>query len=66
MIETALAGKVVGNTVEGRERHPIVVRCGRRWRDDEESIRNLPVTCADPRRRPAVDLRRRMFPARFP
>jgi copper/silver efflux system protein len=44
VIETALAGKVVGTTVEGRERHPIVVRCGRRWRDDEESIRNLPVT----------------------
>ena len=44
VIETALAGKVVGTTVEGRERHPIVVRCGRRWREDEESIRNLPVT----------------------
>ncbi len=44
VIETALAGKVVGSTVEGRERHPIVVRCGRRWREDEESIRNLPVT----------------------
>ena len=32
------------STVEGGERHPIVVRCGRRRRDDEESIRNLPVT----------------------
>jgi copper/silver efflux system protein len=48
LIETALAGKVVSNTVEGRERHPIVVRCGRRWRDDEESIRKLPVTARGP------------------
>ena len=44
VIETALAGKIVSTTVEGRERHPIVVRCGRAWREDEESIRNLPVT----------------------
>ena len=29
VIETALAGKVVSTTVEGRERHPVVVRCGR-------------------------------------
>jgi copper/silver efflux system protein len=48
VIETALAGKVVGTTIEGRERHPIVVRCGRRWREDEESIRNLPVTARGP------------------
>ena len=32
VIETALAGKVVTSTVEGRERHNVVVRCGRRWR----------------------------------
>ena len=44
LIETALAGKVVTSTVEGRERHPVVVRYGRAWREDEESIRNLPVT----------------------
>ncbi len=48
VIETALAGKIVGTTVEGRERHPIVVRCGRAWREDEESIRNLPVTARGP------------------
>jgi copper/silver efflux system protein len=53
LIETALAGKVVSNTIEGRERHPIVVRCGRRWRDDEESIRNLPVTARGPTSAPA-------------
>jgi Cu(I)/Ag(I) efflux system membrane protein CusA/SilA len=52
VIETALAGKVVSNTVEGRERHPITVRCGRRWRDDEESIRKLPVTAHGPARAP--------------
>ena len=48
LIETALGGKVVTRTVEGRERHPVVVRYGRAWREDEESIRNLPVT--SPRR----------------
>ena len=44
LIETALAGKVVTSTVEGRERHPVVVRYSRAWREDEESIRNLLVT----------------------
>jgi copper/silver efflux system protein len=44
LIETALGGTVVTSTVEGRERHPVVVRYGRGWREDEESIRNLLVT----------------------
>jgi copper/silver efflux system protein len=44
LIEIALGGKIVTATVEGRERHPVVVRYGRAWREDEESIRNLPVT----------------------
>ena len=35
---------MVTSTVEGRERHPVVVRYGRAWREDEESIRNLLVT----------------------
>jgi Cu(I)/Ag(I) efflux system membrane protein CusA/SilA len=43
VIETALAGKVVTSTVEGRERHPVVVRYSLAWRDDDESLRNLPV-----------------------
>jgi Cu(I)/Ag(I) efflux system membrane protein CusA/SilA len=43
VIETALAGKVVTSTVEGRERFPVVVRYSLAWRDDEESLRNLPV-----------------------
>ena len=66
VIETALAGKVASTTVEGRERHPILVRCGRRWRDDEESIRNLPVTARGRRRRPAVDRRRRPTTRQIP
>jgi Cu(I)/Ag(I) efflux system membrane protein CusA/SilA len=44
VIEIALAGKVVTSTVEGRERHPVVVRFPRSWREDEESVRNLLVT----------------------
>jgi Cu(I)/Ag(I) efflux system membrane protein CusA/SilA len=43
VIETALGGKVVTATVEGRERHPVVVRYGRARRADEDSVRNLPV-----------------------
>ncbi len=41
LIETALAGKVVTTTIEGRERRPVVIRYGRAHREDEESIRNL-------------------------
>jgi Cu(I)/Ag(I) efflux system membrane protein CusA/SilA len=41
LIETALAGRTVTHTVEGRERHPVVVRYPRARREDEESIRNL-------------------------
>ncbi len=41
LIETALAGKVVTTTIEGRERRPVVIRYGRAWREDEDSIRNL-------------------------
>jgi Cu(I)/Ag(I) efflux system membrane protein CusA/SilA len=44
LIETALGGKVVTSTVEGRERHPVVVRYGRSSREDEESIKSLLVT----------------------
>ncbi len=58
LIETALAGKVVTTTVEGRERHPVVVRFGRAWREDEESVRNLPVTAR------GLGTRRRTLPNR--
>jgi Cu(I)/Ag(I) efflux system membrane protein CusA/SilA len=49
VVETALGGKVVTTTVEGRERHPVRVRFPRSWRADEESVRRLPVTRADGR-----------------
>jgi copper/silver efflux system protein len=54
LIETALAGKVVTSTIEGRERHPVVVRYGRSWREDEESIRNLLVTTHGTTPRPGL------------
>jgi Cu(I)/Ag(I) efflux system membrane protein CusA/SilA len=41
LIETALGGKVVTTTIEGRERRPVVIRYSRAWREDEESIGNL-------------------------
>jgi Cu(I)/Ag(I) efflux system membrane protein CusA/SilA len=41
VIEAALAGKVATTTVEGRERHPVVVRFGRDWRQDEDAIRGI-------------------------
>jgi Cu(I)/Ag(I) efflux system membrane protein CusA/SilA len=43
VIATALSGRVVTTTIEGRERHPVVVRFPRAWREDEESVKNLPV-----------------------
>ena len=49
VVETALGGKVVTTTVEGRERHPVRVRFPRSWRLDEESARQLPVARADGR-----------------
>jgi Cu(I)/Ag(I) efflux system membrane protein CusA/SilA len=45
LIETALAGRTATQTVEGRERHPVVVRYPRARREDDESIRNL-LVCA--------------------
>lgn len=46
--QLALGGQVVTTTVEGRERHPVRVRFGRSSREDEESVRELPI----PVRRP--------------
>jgi Cu(I)/Ag(I) efflux system membrane protein CusA/SilA len=46
VVETALGGKVATMTVEGRERHPVRVRCARAWREDEETVKNLPVAAA--------------------
>jgi Cu(I)/Ag(I) efflux system membrane protein CusA/SilA len=41
IVETALGGKVVTTTIEGRERRPVRVRFPRAWRESEESIKNL-------------------------
>ena len=41
LVETALGGKVVTQTIEGRERHPVRVRYARAWRDSEEAVRDL-------------------------
>ncbi|APW62193.1 efflux RND transporter permease subunit [Paludisphaera borealis] len=41
VIETALAGTTATTTVEGRERHPVVVRYARARREDDEAIRRL-------------------------
>lgn len=43
LVEIALGGRVATNTVEGRERHPVRVRYARAFREDEESVRQLPV-----------------------
>ena len=40
-VESALGGKVATITVEGRERHPVRVRYGRAWREDEDAVRDL-------------------------
>lgn len=43
LVEIAVGGRVVTTTVEGRERHPVRVRYARSFREDEESVRDLPV-----------------------
>ena len=43
LIEVALGGKVVTQTLEGRERHAVRIRYSAEWRADEESVRSLPV-----------------------
>ena len=43
-METAVGGKVVTTTMEGRERHPVRVRYARDRRGDEEAVRGVLVT----------------------
>jgi Cu(I)/Ag(I) efflux system membrane protein CusA/SilA len=43
LVEIALGGRVVTSTVEGRERHPVRVRYARAFRQDEQTVRDLPV-----------------------
>jgi Cu(I)/Ag(I) efflux system membrane protein CusA/SilA len=46
VIETALGGKAITMTVEGRERFPVRVRYNRASREDEEDVKNLLVSAA--------------------
>jgi len=46
VIETALGGKAITMTVEGRERFPVRIRYARAFREDEESVKNLLVNAA--------------------
>jgi Cu(I)/Ag(I) efflux system membrane protein CusA/SilA len=46
-IEVALGGRVVTQTVEGRERFPVRIRYARDFREDEEAVRRLLVSRAN-------------------
>ncbi len=46
VIETALGGRVITMTVEGRERFPVRIRYARAFREDEESVKNLLVAAS--------------------
>lgn len=54
VIETALGGKVITMTVEGRERFPIRIRYARDFREDEESVKNLLIPAANSMNAPAI------------
>ena len=47
-IEVALGGKVVTQTVEGRDRFPVRVRYGRAFREDEQAVKRLLVSRGGP------------------
>jgi copper/silver efflux system protein len=49
VIEVALGGKPITMTVEDRERFPVRVRYARKWREDEQVVRNLLVAAPGPR-----------------
>ena len=46
VIETALGGRIITTTVEGRERFPVRLRYARAFREDEESVKNLLISAA--------------------
>ena len=47
LIATVVGGDPIGQTVEGRERYPIVVRYPRAERDSVEALRRLPIVAAN-------------------
>lgn len=55
VIETALGGKPITMTVEGRERFPVRIRYARTFRDDEQSVANLLVNAALPMEPPGAE-----------
>ncbi len=56
LIETALGGKPIAYTVEGRERYAVRVRFARELRDNPDLISRLPITSSSRRRIPLGDL----------
>jgi Cu(I)/Ag(I) efflux system membrane protein CusA/SilA len=44
VVETAMGGKPVTQTVEGRQRYPVRIRYARDYRDDVDALRNILVT----------------------
>lgn len=49
VVETALGGRVITMTVEGRERFPVRIRYARDFREDEESVKELLVSAGNAR-----------------
>jgi len=56
IIETAIGGKDISQTVEGRERYPINVRYARELRDDVEMLKRVLVPTPTGRQIPIVQL----------
>ncbi|MGN7202937.1 efflux RND transporter permease subunit [Pedobacter sp. SAFR-022] len=46
VVESALGGAAVGNTIEGRQRFSISVRLGQEFRSSLESIKRIPISSA--------------------
>ena len=67
IIETAIGGKTIATTVEGRERYPISVRYARDFREDLDAFKRVLVPVADAiaiGNRPATESTWRKFPSR--
>jgi copper/silver efflux system protein len=63
IVETAIGGKTIATTVEGRERYPISVRYARDFRDDLDSLKRVLVAAPmaqSPARQGAVGIPSRM------
>ena len=56
VVETAVGGKNIDETVEGRQRFPINVRLARDFRDDLDALRDVPVRASQGRFVPLGEL----------